>query len=88
MHKPTTTHWQALKHLLRYLKGTATLGLKLSSHTLLSLHAFGLGIVMTSSPLVHIMFTLVLTQSHGAQRNNNFWLDVPPKPSIAQLLKL
>lgn len=40
MHSPTTTHVQALKHLLRYLKGTFHYGLLLRRDSPLQLHAF------------------------------------------------
>ena len=40
MHAPTLFHWQACKHLLRYLKGTLTHGLVLSPFVHLSLEAF------------------------------------------------
>ena len=40
MHAPTLFHWQACKHLLRYLKGTLTHGLVLSPSVHLSLEAF------------------------------------------------
>ena len=40
MHRLTTTHWLALKHLLRYLKGTTHHCLFLRKGSPLSLHAF------------------------------------------------
>lgn len=40
MHRPTTSHWQALKRLLRYLNGTLTYGLNIYRHSPLTLHAY------------------------------------------------
>ena len=40
MHAPIMFHWQACKHLLRYLKGALTHGLVLSPSVHLSLEAY------------------------------------------------
>ena len=40
MHRPSTNHWNAVKRVLRYLKGTSDFGLFLSSRNPLSLIAF------------------------------------------------
>lgn len=40
MHKPTDVHWESVKRLLRYLKGTQTFGLSLRKNSPLVLHAF------------------------------------------------
>lgn len=40
MHRPTTTHWSALKRLLRYLKGSIDLGLSLHHSSSSSLTVF------------------------------------------------
>ncbi|KAJ8637449.1 hypothetical protein MRB53_011716 [Persea americana] len=41
MHSPTTTHWSALKRLLRYIKGSAETGIIINKHgSPLSLHGY------------------------------------------------
>jgi hypothetical protein len=40
MHSPTTTHLQAVKRILRYIKGTIDLGIHLTPCSSLTLHAF------------------------------------------------
>lgn len=40
MHRPTMDHWQAAKRVLRYLVGTPTHGIFLSSSNTLDLHAY------------------------------------------------
>lgn len=40
MHAPTDSHWQAVKRLLRYLKGTYSHGIFLRRNNPLSLHAY------------------------------------------------
>ena len=40
MHRPSTTHWSAVKRILRYLKGTLNHGIFLRKNTSLHLHAF------------------------------------------------
>lgn len=40
MHYPTTTHWAALKRLIRYLCGTLDKGLTIYRESPLNLHAF------------------------------------------------
>lgn len=40
MHQPNTSHWQALKRLLRYLKGTISYGLNIYRESPPTLHAF------------------------------------------------
>ncbi|GKV30743.1 hypothetical protein SLEP1_g39523 [Rubroshorea leprosula] len=40
MHRPTDSHWQAVKRVLRYLRGSVSHGLLLRPQPTLSLHAF------------------------------------------------
>uniref|UniRef100_A0A2N9FTN5 Integrase catalytic domain-containing protein n=1 Tax=Fagus sylvatica TaxID=28930 RepID=A0A2N9FTN5_FAGSY len=40
MHQPSTTHFQAVKRILRYLQGTVDYGIRLLSHSSLTLYGF------------------------------------------------
>jgi Reverse transcriptase (RNA-dependent DNA polymerase) len=40
MHSPSTCHWVAIKHILRYLKGTINYGLHIMPSTSFTLHAY------------------------------------------------
>ncbi|KAJ4758161.1 polyprotein [Rhynchospora pubera] len=40
MHSPTTAHWSAVKRILRYLNGTLDHGLRFTSSSSLTLHAY------------------------------------------------
>lgn len=40
MHRPSTIHWQAVKRVFRYLRGTSNHGIFLSTQSSPSLHAF------------------------------------------------
>ena len=40
LHAPTTTHWSAAKHILRYVQGTLNLGLKIGNSKTMRVSAF------------------------------------------------
>ena len=40
MHAPTDSHWAAVKHILRYLKGTASYGFHITQGSSFALHGF------------------------------------------------
>ena len=40
MHSPTTSHWAAVKRILRYINGTLTHGICIKPSTSLTLHAY------------------------------------------------
>jgi hypothetical protein len=40
MHAPTDSHWAAVKHILHYLRGTASLGLHITRSSSFALHGF------------------------------------------------
>jgi hypothetical protein len=40
MHAPTNSHWTAVKHILRYLRGTTTHGLHITRSPSFALHGF------------------------------------------------
>lgn len=92
MKRPTTAHWQALKRLLRYLKGTLDCGLTLHANSSLNLHAFSdadwLETKMISSPQVRILSTSAAIPSLGALRSNAQWLVSPHRMNIGPSLKL
>uniref|UniRef100_A0A2N9EEM0 Reverse transcriptase Ty1/copia-type domain-containing protein n=1 Tax=Fagus sylvatica TaxID=28930 RepID=A0A2N9EEM0_FAGSY len=58
MHKPTQTHWQSVKRLLRYLKSTIQFGLQIHRSSCNMLQAFcdadwaELGLVLSSPPIL------------------------------------
>lgn len=87
MHRPTDIHWQAAKRILRYLRGTLSHGIFLSSKPQLTLHAFsdaGREILMILCPLMHILYTWELHRSRGRQRNKMASPGHPPRPNTDQ----
>jgi hypothetical protein len=40
MHSPTDEHWNGVKRILRYLKGTLSYGLQIRAHSSFDLHAY------------------------------------------------
>jgi hypothetical protein len=40
MHRPTTIHWAAVKHILRYLNGTSLHGITISPSDTLTFYAY------------------------------------------------
>ncbi|XP_019149841.1 PREDICTED: uncharacterized protein LOC109146641 [Ipomoea nil] len=40
MHAPTVSHWEQLKRVLRYVKGTVTFGLQIRKSSSKKIHAF------------------------------------------------
>jgi len=40
MHTPTDSHWAAIKHILRYLKGTTSCGFHITRGSCFALHGF------------------------------------------------
>ncbi|KAJ0443321.1 putative RNA-directed DNA polymerase [Helianthus annuus] len=85
MHNPTQLHWQALKRVLRYLKGTIHHRLFLNRGSPITLTAFtdsnwG-GITDGAIQLLRISSILVLTLSLGAHRVKNRSPDLPRRRS-------
>ena len=59
MHDPTNSHWVAIKHILRYLKGTTSYGFHITRGSSFSLHGLqmqiGLVVLMIASLRVVIL---------------------------------
>jgi histone deacetylase 1/2 len=73
LHAPTTSHWTAVKRILRYIHGTRTVGLTFcqSPSTLLSAYSeTGLEIWMIDVPLEVLLSSLVLISYPGVLENN------------------
>lgn len=94
MHAPRQSHWQALKRLLRYLKGTIHYGLFLNRTSPLTLTAFSdsdWGVLMMQvDPQQLIYFILVLTLFLGSLQGKSQSPDPPLKQNIRrwQMLRL
>uniref|UniRef100_A0A803NXI7 Uncharacterized protein n=1 Tax=Cannabis sativa TaxID=3483 RepID=A0A803NXI7_CANSA len=92
IHAPTATHWEACKHLLRYLKGTLSKGLWLKPSDSLILHDYSdedwaSCIDDRRSTRGYVMF-LGETLVPGLPRNNKLWPDPAQKVNFVLLLML
>jgi hypothetical protein len=69
LHAPTTHHWSAVKHILRYLCGTCGLGVRFAafhlSYLVLSLMRIGLAVLMIAAAQGVLRCFLVPTYLHG-----------------------
>ena len=87
MHQPGTTHFQAVKRILRYLQGTLDYGIRLLSHSSLTLYSFSdadwVGALTLAAPLQAIVFIWVLIVFLGPQRNKLRSPNLAPKLNIA-----
>lgn len=74
MHAPRTTHYQLLKRILRYVKGTSGHGLQIyksANHDLIAYSdADWTGCPDTRRQLQDIMFSMVIICSHGPPSDN------------------
>ena len=84
MHSPTETHWQALKRVLRYLKGTIHHCLFLTRGSSMDLKAFSNSDWAVVDLLMHICCILALMLSNGVPPVINLSLD----PQLRQNIKL
>jgi hypothetical protein len=52
LHEPTTTHFSAMKRILRYIRGTTNLGLRIRKSKSMMIGAFGLRIRKSKSMMI------------------------------------
>ncbi|KAM1055587.1 hypothetical protein PS2_028857 [Malus domestica] len=89
MHSPTTTHWAAVKRILRYLKATHDHALVYTASSL-TLTAYAdadyAGIQMIDDPLEVTVFSLVVISFRGVPRNKEESLAPAQRPNTVSLL--
>ena len=90
MHHPTTSHLEAAKRVLCYVRGIYILEFTLLlvlSPSLPFLTQIGMEILLTRSLLLGCWFSLVLAQFLGLLRNNPLFPILPQRQSIAHWLQ-
>ncbi|XP_019239916.1 PREDICTED: uncharacterized protein LOC109219897 [Nicotiana attenuata] len=88
MQSPNNTHYQAVKRILRYVKGTTEYGLRILSQSPFRLYGFSYadwrGCPMTRRSITGYNYYLELTAYLGHPRSNTLWQGLVQKMSIEQ----
>lgn len=92
LHAPKTTHWSAIKQIIRYLKATINHGLFFQPQSTFTLQVYSDADWVDAPMIVDQQEAIVFISrsifSLGVQRNKILWLDPPLKLNTKQLLPL